>query len=69
MRMAQLYISRLNGSDDNKIVRIDVKDGITLLSRTEVKLEDFAAAVMGQGAVPAGFTTERDRPGALVPRR
>lgn len=66
--MAQLYIARLNGSDDAKVVRIDVKDGRTLLSRTEVSLEDFAAALMGQGAVPAWFSTQRDAPGARLPR-
>lgn len=67
--MSELYISRMNGVDEGKVVRIDVRDGATLLSRTEVKLEDFAAALMGQGAVPAGFTTQRDSPGVRQPRR
>ncbi len=55
----ELYLARLNGATDEKIVRIDARIGPKLLGRIEVKLEDFIASIMGQGAVPASFTTER----------
>ena len=58
----ELYIARLNGADDGKLVRIDAKRGTKLLGRIEVRLEDFAAAVMGLGAVPSTFTTVRQEP-------
>lgn len=57
----ELYISRLYGPDDDKVVRIDAKAGARLLGRVELSLEDFAAAVMGRGAVPGAFTNEHRR--------
>lgn len=67
--MSELYISRMNGGGDENIVRIDTRDGATLLSRTEVSIEDFAKAILGQGAVPVKFTMERDAPGYRAERR
>jgi hypothetical protein len=57
---AELYIARLNGAQDDKVVRIDAKQGAKLLGRIEVNLEDFASALMGMGAMPCTFTTERE---------
>lgn len=57
----ELYIARLNGAQDDKLVRIEARAGAKLLGRIEVHLEDFAAAVMGLGAVPSTFTTERTK--------
>jgi hypothetical protein len=48
---AQIYISRMYQGDNADTVRIDLKDGATLLSRADIPLRDFAAAVMGQGAI------------------
>lgn len=67
--MSELYISRLNGGGDDHLVRIDTRDGAKLLSRTEVTIEDFAKAILGQGAVPAKFTMDRDAPGFRAERR
>jgi len=55
----QLYITRLHGADDGKIVRIEARDGPKLLSRIEIDVEGFALAVMGQGCLPAEHTTVR----------
>lgn len=60
---AQLYIARMHGDADGKVVRIDARKGPKLLGRIELTLEDFAAAVMGSGAIPCIFTDERDKPG------
>jgi len=60
MIKCELHITRLHGADEGKIVRIEARDGAKLLSRVEIGLEDFAAAVMGLGAVPAQFTTTRN---------
>lgn len=49
--IAQIYISRLYQGDNSDTVRIDVKSGARLLSRVDIPLRDFAAAVMGQGAI------------------
>jgi hypothetical protein len=65
MTNAQIYISRVYQGDNNEIVRIDVKDHRKLLSRVDIPLRDFAAAVMGQGAMPCSFTSER--PGVVTP--
>lgn len=61
----ELYIARISGGTDEKIVRIEARRGAILLGRIELGLEDFAAALMGQGAVPSTFTTER-KPRALT---
>lgn len=55
----ELYITRLHGVDDGKVVRIEARDGATLLSRIELPIGDFALALMGQGAVPAEHTNVR----------
>lgn len=56
----ELYIARLHGNADGKIVRIEARIGSVLLGRIEVGLEEFAAATMGVAAVPATFTTTRE---------
>ena len=56
----QVYISRMFGADEGKLVRIDARDGSRLLGRVEISVEDFALAIMGLGAVPAKFSTMRD---------
>lgn len=55
----RLYIARLHGADEGKTVRIDVRDGLNLLARIELSVEQFALAVMGLSAVPAEFSTTR----------
>jgi hypothetical protein len=47
---------------EDEIVRIDVQDGSALLARIEVKIDDFARALMGLGLVPVKFTTKRPLP-------
>lgn len=49
----------MNGRHEGKVVRIDLKDGPRLLSRVEIPLESFAAAVMGE-LVHGRFTTDRN---------
>lgn len=48
---AQIYISRMYQGDDSDTVRVDLKRGAMLLSRADIPLRDFAAAIMGQGAI------------------
>jgi hypothetical protein len=55
----ELYITRVHGADDGKVVRIEARDGAKLLSRIELDVEGFALAIMGLGAVPAEHTTVR----------
>lgn len=55
---AELKIARMRGGDDT-LVRIDVMDGRTLLSRTEMTLEQYAKATMGELVPDVDFTTER----------
>lgn len=52
---AELYIAKLQGNSDGKVVRIDVRQGIKILSRIEMPIEDFADALMGVGAVPVEY--------------
>lgn len=52
---AELYIAKLQGNSDGKVVRIDVRQGIKILSRIEMPIEDFADALMGMGAVPVEY--------------
>lgn len=52
---AEIYISKMQGNSDGKVVRIDVKAGIKLLSRVEIPIEAFADALMGMGAVPVEY--------------
>lgn len=56
----QVYIARLYGSEENKTVRIDAKDGPVLLGRIDIAIEDFAKALLGQGGIPAEFSTVRE---------
>jgi len=58
---AELYISRLNGADEGKRVRIEARDGAKLLGRIDVDITGFAEAVMGLGAVPCTFATKRQQ--------
>lgn len=53
---AEIYIAKLQGAQEGKIIRIDVRDGAKLLSRVEMPLEAFADALMGMGAVPVEYT-------------
>lgn len=55
----QATIAKVNCGDGSKIVRIDACDGSKLLSRIELRLEDFAEAVFGLGCVPAEHRTTR----------
>jgi hypothetical protein len=59
MTKCQITIARIHGAEDSRLVRIDATDGSRLLSRIEIQLEDFAAAVMGLGKVDARHTTVR----------
>ena len=52
---AEIYISKMQGNSDGKVVRIDVKAGIKLLSRVEMPIEAFADALMGMGVVPVEY--------------
>lgn len=56
----ELYIARLNGAQDEHVVRIEARIGPKLLGRIDVRLVDFAAAVMGTAAVPSTFATQRE---------
>lgn len=57
----EFSISRLYGSQEGEVVRIEAKaTGGRLLGRIEVTLVGFAAALMGTAAVPASFSTTRD---------
>lgn len=51
-----LYINRLEGEAEGKRVRIDIRQGSVIVCRVELSLEDFAAAVMGRGAIPVTIT-------------
>lgn len=55
----ELTIAKVNAGDGSKTVRIDACEGPKLLCRVEVRLEDFAEALMGLGCVPADFRTTR----------
>lgn len=67
--MADLYIARQHGADDDRIVRIDCRNGADLLCRIEVQVEDLMLAIMGMACVPCAFLTERDKPGNPAARR
>jgi len=56
----EIYLSRLYGSPEDGTVRIDAKDGKTLLGRIDISIENFAKALLGQGGVPAEFSTVRE---------
>jgi len=58
----ELYISRMHGASEGRIVRIEARDGRALIGRIEVSLEGFAEALMGTAAVPATFATIREVP-------
>lgn len=55
----ELYITRMHGVDEGKVVRIEARDGAKLLSRVELSVEGFGLAIMGLGAIPADHTTVR----------
>lgn len=55
----ELTIAKVNAGDGSKTIRIDACDGAKLLSRVELRIEDFAEALMGLGCVPADFRTTR----------
>lgn len=56
---AEIYINKMEGAQEGKLVRIDVRAGAILLSRVEMPIADFADALMGLGAVTVEFTERK----------
>lgn len=56
MEKCELYISRLQGAPDGRVVCISIRQGRNCIAQIELPIEDFALAVMGQGAIPANLT-------------
>lgn len=59
MAKCEVTLGKVNCGDGSKIVRIDACEGSKLLSRIELRMEDFAEALMGLACVPAEHRTTR----------
>lgn len=46
-------ISPVDGPGQQRIIRVDIRDGLKLLGRVDMSMEDFARALMGGTVVGA----------------